>query len=114
MYDESFANDSYEQYRIAWADLRGIAGVERLTAGYLRRINRLLNKSGYLLISLDNFLVVSQESDMEAIRLLPPRVAEQYLYEEEDDDPELVDEDEDPEVENPEDCEVDDDDVESA
>ena len=114
LYDESFSNDSYEQYRITWADLRGIAGVERLTAGYLRMINRLLNKSGHLLISLDNFLVVSQESDMEAIRLLPPRVAEQYLYEEEDDDPELDDEDEDPEVENPEDCEVDDDDVESA
>jgi len=114
LYDESFANDSYEQFRITWADLRGIAGVEKLTTDYLRSINRSLKRSSYQLISLDNFLVVTQESDLEKIRLVPPRIAEQYRYEEENDDLELEDEDEDTEVENPEDCEVADEDVESA
>jgi len=113
LYDESFANDSYEQFRITWADLRGIAGVEKLTTAYLRTVNRSLNRSSYQLISLDNFLVVTQESDLEKIRLVLPRIAEQYRYEKEDDD-DLEDEDEEPEVENPEDCEVADEDVESA
>ena len=114
LYDESFANDAIEQFRIRWADLRGIAGVEKLGTGYVRAINHALNRSGYLLITLDNYLVVTQESDLDQIRLVPPRIVEQYRYEEEDDDLELGDEDEAPEVENPEDCEVDDDDVESA
>lgn len=109
LYDESFANDSYEQFRITWADLRGVAGVEKLTTDYLRSINRSLNRSSYNLITLDNFLVVTQESDLESIRLVPPRIAEQYRFEEEDD--ELDDEDEELEVENPEDCEVADEDV---
>ena len=112
LYDESFANDSYEQFRITWVDLRGIAGVEKLTTAYLRMINRSLNRSSYQLISLDNFLVVTQESDLEKIRLVPPRIVEQYRYEEEDeDDLELDDEDEELEAENPEDCEVADEDV---
>jgi hypothetical protein len=113
LYDERFANDSFEQYRITWADLRGIAGVEKLCSGYLRSINRKLNRSGYLLISLDNFLLVTQERDLESIRLVPPRIVEQYRYEEED-DPELDEVDEESGVENPDDCEINDDDVESA
>jgi hypothetical protein len=115
LYDESSANDSIEQYRITWADLRGIAGVEKLYSGYLRNINRKLNRSGYLLFALDNFLLVAQESDLESIRLVPPRLVEQYRYEEEDDDdPELDDIDEESGVENPDDCEINDEDVESA
>ena len=95
LYDETFAKDSYEQYRINWSDLRGIAGVVKLTPTYLRALNRALNRFDYLLISLDNFLIVTQESDLESIRLVPPRLVEHYLFEEEDDDLELDDEDED-------------------
>ncbi|MBV5339774.1 MAG: hypothetical protein J0665_09480 [Deltaproteobacteria bacterium] len=114
LYDESFANDSIEQYRIMWNDLRGIAGVEKLSPGYLRIINRSLCRSGYLLITLDNYLVVTQESDLDNIRLVPPRIVEQYRYEEEDDDLELDDEDEESEVENSDDCEISNEDVESV
>ncbi len=109
LYDESFGSDFIEQYRITWADLRGIAGVDKLHRGYLRMVNRSLIKSGYLMIQLDNYLVVTQESDLDQIRMVPPRIVEEYRYEEEDDDPELDDEDE-----NPENCEIADEDVESA
>jgi len=118
LYDETFGNDSYEPFRITWADLRGIAGVVKLTDRYLREIDLALNDSGYTLIKFDNFLVVSQESNMSHIRLVPPRLVEQYLYDEED-DLELDDEDEDEDIEvgdvdseNDEDCEIDDADVE--
>ncbi|MEI6208856.1 MAG: hypothetical protein WCP20_18920 [Desulfuromonadales bacterium] len=114
LYDETFANDSYEPFRISWPDLRGIAGVSKLTDQYLRQINQALNESGYYLIPFDNFLLVTQESNQSNIRLLPPRIVEQYLYVEADDleideeeDEELSDE----EVEDEEDCEVNDEDV---
>jgi hypothetical protein len=81
LYDETFANDSYEPFRITWADLRGIAGVTRLTPFYLRTINRMLNESGYSLIPFDTFLVVTQEADLSHFRLVPPRLVEQYRYE---------------------------------
>jgi hypothetical protein len=113
LYEETFANDSYEPFRISWSDLRGIAGVAKLYPGYLRNINQALNEPGYTLLQFDNFLLVTQESNLSHIRLVPPRIVEQYRYEESD-DLELTDEDEDAGVENPEDCEIDDDDVESA
>lgn len=112
LYEETFSSESYEKFRITWTDLRGIAGVARLTSRYLGKVNQSLSETGYTLIPLDNFLVVAKENDLSDIRLVPPRIVEEYLYEEED-DPE-VNYDEDDEVENPEDCEIDGDDVESA
>lgn len=85
LYDETFSSDSYEPFRISWSNLRGIAGVTKLTPGYLRRISQALNETGYTLIPMDNFLLVTQESDLSHFRLVPPRIVEQYLYEEEDD-----------------------------
>lgn len=100
-YDETFANDSCEAFRINWSDLRGIAGVTKLTDGYLRRINQELNESGYTLITFDNYLVIVQESDLAHIRIAPPRIVEQYLYDNDavDEDHELID---DEGAENPE------------
>jgi hypothetical protein len=112
LYDETFAHDSCEPFRISWSDLRGIAGVAKLYPGYLRNINRELNESGYTLVQFDNFLLVTQESSLSHIRLVPPRIVEQYLFEELD-DIELDDDEDDPEIEDPEDCEIDDEDVES-
>jgi len=120
LYNETFANDSYEPFRISWPDLRGIAGVAKLTDQYLRQINLELNESeGYTLIPFDNFLLVTQESNLSHIRLVPPRIVEQHLYVEADDceiDDEDEDEDEDvelgdEEVDGTEDCEVNDEDV---
>ncbi len=101
-YDETFASESCEAFRISWSDLRGIAGVTKLTAGYLRRINLELNESGYTMITFDNYLVVVQENDLTHIRNIPPRIVEEYLYDNEavDEDHELTDDvgAEDPEV----------------
>jgi hypothetical protein len=114
LYDETFANDSYEPFRITWADLRGIAGVTRLTPFYLRTINRMLNESGYSLIPFDTFLVVTQEADLSHFRLVPPRLVEQYRYEESEDLEQNEDGDENAKTENDDDCLVNDEDVESA
>jgi hypothetical protein len=104
LYEETFCNDTYEPFRIAWADLRGIAGVAKLSGRYLDQLDQALSESGYTLIEFDNFLVVTHERDMTAIRLVPPRIVEEYLYdqdeEEEEDDVEL------------EECESDEDEVE--
>jgi len=97
LYEENFANESFEAFRITWQDLRGIVGVPKLTPTDLRRIDRELNYSGNVLIRFDNFLVVVQESDLKPLRLVPPRIVEQYLYDE------RVDSDEDEEEEEEED-----------
>ena len=93
LYDETFANDSCEAFRITWPDLRGIAGVTKLTAGYLHRINQELNESGYTLVTFDNYLVIVQENDLTHLRLVPPRIVEEYLFDKDavDEDYELVD-----------------------
>ena len=100
LYEETFSNDSYEPFRITWADLRGIAGVARLNSRYLNEIDQALNDTGHTLIKFDNFLMVTQESDMTHFRLVPPRVVEQLLYDKENglefkDDDKLEDFDED-------------------
>lgn len=85
LYEKTFSNDSYEPFRITWADLRGIAGVARLNGRYLNDIDQTLNDTGHTLIKFDNFLLVTQESDMTHFRLVPPRVVEQLLFDEEND-----------------------------
>ena len=62
---------------------------------------------------------LAQENDLSDIRLVPPRIVEEYLYEEEDDPDVEDDEDNDIEIgdddgENPVDCEIGGDEVESA
>lgn len=93
-YDETFASDSCEAFRITWSDLRGIAGVTKLTVGYLRRINLELNESGYTMIIFDNYLLIVQETDLAHIRMVPPRIVEEYLFDNDlEEEYELVDDD---------------------
>jgi len=94
LYEETFSSDSFEPFRITWADLRGIAGVAKLNDRYLNEIDQALSDNGFALIAFDNFLVVVRENDMTHFRLVPPRVVEQFLYDEEEDD-DFDDEDED-------------------
>ena len=86
LYEETFSSDSYDPFRITWADLRGIAGVARLNDRYLNEIYQALNDTGYTLIAFYNFLVVARENDMAHFRLVPPRVVEEFLYDDEEDD----------------------------
>lgn len=103
IYEESFANDNFNYFRIDWPELRAIAGVAKLTHEYLHEVNQALNETSYTLIPLDNFLVVAMESDFSLVRSVPPRIVEQYLPGEDDDyeyeDIEL-DDDEDIDLEN--------------
>lgn len=95
IYDESFANDSYNQFRIDWPELRSIAGVSKLTEEYLGEINQTLNEGSYVLIPLDNFLVVALEQDFSHVRSVTPRIVEQYLPGDDDDDELEFDDDDD-------------------
>jgi len=86
LYDESFGGDESERYRLDWPALRGIAGVRRLDEDFLRRLNDALLENGYLLVTGDNFLVVTCEQNFSGTRRLPQRLVERYLYEAEDED----------------------------
>jgi len=86
MYEERFANESYNQFRITWPELRAITGAAKLTDAYLHEVNQALNKSDFALISFANFLVVTLEWDLTHIRTVPPRIFEQYLPGPDDDD----------------------------
>jgi len=50
LYSETFANDSYEKFRITWSQLRLLSGKPRLTDSYLMYVNQVLEESGYILV----------------------------------------------------------------
>ena len=93
IYDESFANDSFEQFQIGWPELRSIAGVPKLTSSYLNQLNKHLLDLEMLLVVCDSFLLVARQQDLSHARTVPARLVEQYLPDFEDDDDFEVDED---------------------
>lgn len=78
IYDDDF-NGENEPYRLGWDQLRGIAGVERLTDVIISNIGKVMLDSGYVLVPFDNFLLVGMESDYRRTRKLPARLSESYL-----------------------------------
>lgn len=86
IYDESFANDSFEQFQIGWPELRSIAGVPKLTSSYLNQVNNHLRDLEMLLVVCDSFLLVARQQDLSHARTVPARLVEQYLPDSEDDD----------------------------
>jgi hypothetical protein len=82
LYDEDFAKDSYEPFRITWPQLRSLAAVPRLDDLFLKDINTTLSESGHSLIPLDDFFLVVREQDLAHYRTVPDRVLEQYLPDE--------------------------------
>ena len=94
IYDESFANDSFEQFQIGWPELRSIAGVPKLTSSYLNQVNSHLCDQEMLLIVCDSFLLVARQQDLSHARTVPARLVEQYLPDSENDDDLKLDEDE--------------------
>jgi hypothetical protein len=93
IYDESFANDSFEQFQIGWPELRSIAGAPKLTSAYLNRLNNHLRDLEMLLVECDSFLLVARQQDLSHARTVPARLVEQYLPDSEDDDDLELDED---------------------
>lgn len=79
LYDEEFNGEENEPYQIAWDQLRGIAGVERLTDDIIANIGKLMLDSGYVLVPFDNFLLVGMEANYRRTRKVPARLVETYL-----------------------------------
>ena len=79
LYNEEFGGDEFEPYQIGWDQLRGIAGVERLTDSILSDIGTAMLDSGYALVPFDNFLLVTMESNFKMARKVPPRIVEMHL-----------------------------------
>ena len=79
LYDENFANDSYEPFRITWPQLRSLAAAPRLDDSCLKDINTTLSETGHSLIPFDNFFLVVREQDLAHYRMVPDRVLEQHL-----------------------------------
>lgn len=104
LYDERFGGAECMPYRISWVELRDIAGVKRLTSGFLQEINDTLHEDEYLLAVGSNSLVVALERDCLADRTISQRLVEQHRYitREEPEDIELDDDDDDPLVEDEE------------
>lgn len=96
LYDERFGGVECVPYRISWVELRDIAGVKRLTSDFLQEINDALHEDEYLLAIGSNYLVVARETDCLADRTISQRLVEQHRH--------LP-------CEEPEDIEVEDDDV---
>lgn len=82
LYDENFAKDSYEPFRITWPQLRSLGAVPRLDEAYLKDLNMTLSESGHFLLPFDNFFLVTTEQDLAHYRMVPDRFLEQYLPDE--------------------------------
>jgi len=79
LYDENFAKDTYEPFRITWPQLRSLGAVPKLDNAYLKDINTTLSESGHSLIPFDDFFLVAREQDLAHYRIVPDRFLEQYL-----------------------------------
>lgn len=79
LYDEEFNGEENEPYQIGWDQLRGIAGVERLTDDIIANVGKLMLDSGYVLVPFDNFLLVGMEANYRQTRKVPARLVETYL-----------------------------------
>lgn len=90
MYNESFGGEDMEMFRIGWPELRGLAGIPKLTDEYLADINRTFMETDYTLVSFNDFLVVAMQDDFNCARKVPPRLLEQNLP---DEDELVIDED---------------------
>lgn len=97
LYDEEFNGEESEPYQIGWDQLRGIAGVERLTDDIITNVGKMMLDSGYVLVPFDNFLLVGMEANYRRTRKVPARIVENYLAVTDD---ALVDDDGDQELED--------------
>ncbi len=79
LYDEDFARDSCEPFRITWPQLRSLGNVPRLDEAYLKELNNTLSESGHFLLSFDEFFLITKEQDIAHFRMVPGRFLEQYL-----------------------------------
>lgn len=101
LYEETFAGDFSEPFRITWPELRMMAGVPKLTDSFVTAISSELSEHALFLLPFNNCFLVARERDVRKYRRVPGRLLEQFIFDAD-------------EARNMDDCEIDDDDVESA
>ena len=79
LYDEEFNGEENEPYQIGWDQLRGIAGVERLTDDIIESVGKLMLESDYVLVPFNNFLLIGMEANYRRTRKVPARLIEACL-----------------------------------
>ncbi len=79
IYDENFASDQCTWYRIGWPELRSLAGVNNLSQNCIDEINSALRENSYTLVPCDSFIVFAAYGDFAQARVVPPRIIEEHL-----------------------------------
>ena len=77
IYSENFKGEWDEQYEISWEDLRTLAGGS-LPESLLREVGRLQAENGFVLVPMEDVLVVAMESEL-SCRRVPGRIVNHYL-----------------------------------
>lgn len=112
IYSENFKGEWDEQYEISWEALRALAGGS-LSDSLLREVGRLQAENGFVLVPMEDVLVVAMEIDL-SCRRVPGRIVNHYLNQMAEDDV-TDDGDEEQETEDDEDDEdQDSDEIEDA
>ncbi len=94
IYSENFKGEWDEKYEISWGDLRTLAGGS-LPESLLCEVSRLQAENGFVLVPMEDVLVVAMEGEL-SCRRVPGRIVNHYLNQMEDDDAtDDVDEDQD-------------------
>ena len=101
LYEETFVGNFEEPFRIMWPELRMMAGLSKLTDTFIAEISADLSGHDLFLLPFNNFFLVARERDIRKYRRVPGRLLEQFMFDA-------------GEARDLEDCEVDDEDVESA
>ncbi len=94
IYIQSFGEADHEKYLLNWADLRGIAGVEKLTEDFVTEISEKMSEAEFTLFPLNDSLLVGTEFDFISERKLPARLLERYLPGEDDEDKDIFEDEE--------------------
>jgi hypothetical protein len=98
LYEETFAGDYEEPFRLTWPELRMMAGVSKLTDTYISAVSSDLAEHNLFLLPFNNCFLVAREGDIRRFRRVPGKLLEQFLFDADA-------------ARDMDDCEVDDDDV---
>ena len=95
IYSENFKGEWDERYEISWEDLRALAGGP-LSDSLLQKVGRLQAEKGFVLVPMEDVLVVAMEADL-FCRRVPGRIVNHYLNQMDRDEDQEADDEEDDE-----------------
>jgi hypothetical protein len=79
IHGEHFGGEQCAKFSITWAELRELAGGRPLTGELLEQIGTSLREEDYVLVPLENSLVVAEEHEIDDGREVPGRVLDRFL-----------------------------------